>query len=241
MLNRIRDRFGTAGLVVSIMALVLALGGGAFAASGGLNAKQKKQVKKIAKSFQGKGPTGPAGPVGPAGAKGDQGLKGDQGIQGLRGGPGDPGTNGTFSTEPLPPSETLTGVWAGRFNTGEAKGVAAISYPIRVNPAPTSLVVPGPGLTSGVLYNVETGVPVALLATEAEVDAYCPGTASNPEANPGVLCIYRGIQQQNGSIEDEGPFASPDPTSGQPIPLQDTSTGTPGYANGTWAVTAAAE
>ena len=51
MFNRIRDRFGTAGLIVSIMALVLALAGGAFAAAG-LNSKQKSQVRAIASSSQ---------------------------------------------------------------------------------------------------------------------------------------------------------------------------------------------
>ena len=83
MFNRIRDRFGTAGLVVSIMALVFALAGGAFAASGGLNAKQKKQVKAIAKQFAGKpGAAGPAGPAGPAGGNGAAGGAGAAGANG---------------------------------------------------------------------------------------------------------------------------------------------------------------
>lgn len=85
MLNRIRDRFGTAGLVVSIMALVLALAGGAFAASGGLNAKQKKQVKAIAKSLVPTGPVGAAGPAGPAGANGAAGAAGANGKTVLSG------------------------------------------------------------------------------------------------------------------------------------------------------------
>ena len=92
MFNRIRDRFGTAGLVVSIMALVLALAGGAFAASGGLNAKQKKQVKAIAKGLV---PTGPVGPAGPAGANGQDGAAGGQGIQGIAGTDGKTVLSGT--------------------------------------------------------------------------------------------------------------------------------------------------
>jgi len=95
-MHALKDRFGTAGLVVAIVALVAALGGGAYAASGGLNAKQKKQVKQIAqteaKKFQG---TGPAGPAGPAGPKGDPGASGAAGKDGADGKNGTNGTNGT--------------------------------------------------------------------------------------------------------------------------------------------------
>jgi hypothetical protein len=76
MFNRIRERFGTAGLVVSIMALVLALAGGAYAAAG-LNGKQKKEVTKIAKKYAGKpGAPGATGPAGPAGTNGTAGTNG---------------------------------------------------------------------------------------------------------------------------------------------------------------------
>jgi len=99
MLHRFRDRFGTAGLVVAIVALVLALGGTALAAKGALTGKQKKEVEKIAKKYAGKpgapGATGPAGPAGAAGAKGDTGAKGDKGEKGDTGNPGTPGTPGT--------------------------------------------------------------------------------------------------------------------------------------------------
>jgi hypothetical protein len=97
MVSRLRDRLGTAGLIVAIVALVAALGGGAYAASG-LNGKQKKEVskaakkeskkfsKKFSKQFAKPGPAGAAGPAGP------------QGPQGLPGGPGQNGTNGTNGT-----------------------------------------------------------------------------------------------------------------------------------------------
>ena len=51
MLTRIHRKLGTAGFVISIVALVAALGGGAYAASGGLTGKQKKEVEKIAKKY----------------------------------------------------------------------------------------------------------------------------------------------------------------------------------------------
>src|SRR5882724_10277399 len=83
--KRFRDRLGAngPGLTVAVIALIFALAGGAFAASGVLTGKQKKEVEKIAKKFAGTpGATGPAGSQGSTGAKGD---KGDPGIQGPAG------------------------------------------------------------------------------------------------------------------------------------------------------------
>lgn len=104
MYQRFHDRFGTAGVVIAVIALVAALGGTAIAA-GGLTKAQEKQVTKIAKKYAGKngapGAAGPQGPAGSGGAKGDPGPKGDQGtpgtqgIQGIQGNPGTPGTAGT--------------------------------------------------------------------------------------------------------------------------------------------------
>jgi hypothetical protein len=98
MLSRLRNQFGTAGLTVGIVALVLAIGGTALAASGALTGKQKKEVTKIAKRYAGKpgapGATGPAGAAGPAGPKGDTGPKGDKGDTGSQGNPGTPGAAG---------------------------------------------------------------------------------------------------------------------------------------------------
>jgi hypothetical protein len=93
----IREPFGTAGLIVACVAMVLALTGAAFAA-GALTGKQKKEVEKIAKKFAGKpgapGATGPQGPAGPAGKDGGQGEKGAKGDTGSPGAPGTPGTPG---------------------------------------------------------------------------------------------------------------------------------------------------
>jgi hypothetical protein len=104
MLQRFRQRFGTAGLVVAILALVAALGGTALAASGALTGKQKKEVKKIAKKFAGKpgapgaaGPAGPQGPAGPAGAAGKDGAAGPEGPEGPEGAKGATGPTGVGS------------------------------------------------------------------------------------------------------------------------------------------------
>jgi len=95
MLRRIREPFGKAGLIVAVIALVAALVGGAYAASGGLTGKQKKEVKKIAKEFAGKdGAQGPAGQAGSQGPKGDTGAAGANGSNGKDGEKGEPGENG---------------------------------------------------------------------------------------------------------------------------------------------------
>ena len=102
MLHRFRDRFGTAGLVVAVLAMVIALAGTALAASGALTGKQKKEVEKIAKKYAGKpgapGATGPAGPQGSAGAKGDTGASGDAGAPGEKGETGEKGLKGANGT-----------------------------------------------------------------------------------------------------------------------------------------------
>jgi hypothetical protein len=83
--RRFHDRFGTAGVVLGVIALIAALGGTALAA-GGLTGQQEKQVKKIAKKYAGKrGPAGPQGPAGANGAQGEKGAKGDPGIAGPAG------------------------------------------------------------------------------------------------------------------------------------------------------------
>lgn len=92
MFSTLRTRFGIPG-VISVMALVFAMFGGAYAASnssgGGSATASKAKAKKGPRGPKGaKGDTGPAGPAGPQGPKGDPGAKGDPGS------PGSPGANG---------------------------------------------------------------------------------------------------------------------------------------------------
>jgi Collagen triple helix repeat (20 copies) len=257
MLNRIREPFGTAGLVVACVALIAALAGGAYAASGGLNAKQKKEVKKIAKQFAGvpgaPGATGPAGPVGPAGSagvkgdKGDPGEKGEKGDRGQRGEKGDPGENGTFSTGPLPSGETLTGV----YGAGSQNDVAAISFPIQVSPAPIALyqyAVAEVGFVVGEssenpeshelenniypLGKAQPGSQEEFEEAQREWKVACPGSSTNPEAAPGFLCIYR--DRGASSITPTAATAEVADQFGIEIPF---NTGG-GEVGGRWAVTA---
>lgn len=95
--RRLKEPFGTAGLTVAILALVVAMAGGAFAAGGGLSGKQKKEVEKIAKKVGGK--------PGPSGSNGAPGAKGDAGAAGANGTNGTNGANGTgVTSKPIPTS-----------------------------------------------------------------------------------------------------------------------------------------
>jgi len=203
MFSRVHQRLGTAGLIIAIVALVAALAGGAYAASGGLTGKQKKEVKKIAKAEAKKyAKRGPAGPAGPQGAKGDPGAKGDTGAQGPQGpagtqGPtGAAGPAGTFSTEPLPSGQTLTGAWG---TSGQGTSLVSISFPISVSPAPIALwefVVGTPKEAIGVKLEDGSASFFGNIANQSEAEeeweAACPGSAAEPKAASGFVCIYNG-------------------------------------------------
>jgi hypothetical protein len=89
------NRFGTAGVIVAVIALVVALSGSALAASGALTGKQKKEVEKIAKKYAGKpGAPGAAGTNGTNGSNGKDGAEGKQGSAGKDGKAGNDGVDG---------------------------------------------------------------------------------------------------------------------------------------------------
>lgn len=121
MLSRLQRQFGTAGLIIAVIALVAALTGGAIAATsngGGdaitLKAKKGKKAKKAKKGKRGprgkQGKPGPAGPAGPQGERGPAGPRGAAGADGKNGENGQDGENGndgesvTSTTEPPGPN-----------------------------------------------------------------------------------------------------------------------------------------
>jgi Collagen triple helix repeat (20 copies) len=166
------EPFGKAGLLVAILALVLATTGAAFAASG-LNGKQKKEVEKIAKKFAGKpGPAGPAGATGPAGPAGAAGKNGSNGAPGAPGEPGPKGEEGSPWTAggTLPAGATETGDWA----LSSSEEPLPISFPIPLEE----------GLEASHVFYIKEGQAGLEHGTE------CPGTPAEPKAAEGDLCIY---------------------------------------------------
>jgi hypothetical protein len=278
-IRSITEPYGKAGLLVAILALVLATTGAAFAAAG-LNSKQKKEVTKIAKKYAGKngapGATGPAGTNGTNGTNGKDGAPGAPGVGGksvvvgsasgaecpestpaggatvevegepstqeaiCNGKEGSPWTDGGT----LPPGATETGVFADSFPaniSGTDSGGDSFEAPV------------GGQLKLPIPFTIPLSSPIEFLNThvvtkeqqETEtVPAQCDsdddgvGSAADPQADPGNLCVFIGQAAENLSF---GPLAL-NPAGG----LGASKTGayllanTEGAGNlvGTWAVTA---
>jgi Collagen triple helix repeat (20 copies) len=119
MLSRLRNKVGTAGLIVAVVALVAAVGGSAIAANQATDSAKKRnhkaktnkkkkqkgltvaQVRRIAKQearkFANSNPGAP-GLQGPQGLPGSNGSDGSNGANGSDGSDGAPGANGKSVT-----------------------------------------------------------------------------------------------------------------------------------------------
>ena len=155
MIPRIREQLGPAGFVIAIVALVAALGGGAYAASGGSSDGKATASAdgKATASAKGKpgprgktgktgktGPAGPAGPAGLAGAAGPAGPKGDPGAKGDSGTPGSPGAPGK--------GVVLTEITTAGLE-GECVGVGGTRVEVEGTPASKKYVCNGKDGASG--------------------------------------------------------------------------------------------
>jgi hypothetical protein len=237
MLSFMRNRFGIPG-VISVIALVFAMLGGAYAANKSESSGAKASASKGKRGPKGpKGATGPAGPQGLPGPTGPQGPAGAAGATGKEGAPGAPGP----LLESLPAGKTLMGNWGvgGSLGAEEGPGRALIqvSFQFPVSPAPT-------------VYYIQVGntfaakIPQAgavAFPTPEELEAACPGTAAAPKAAAGNLCIYATEEAEaNFTAIDFLPAGlaekiSRATTLGAVIPLRVQSE--LGYARGSWAVT----
>ena len=241
-IRSIREPFGTAGLIVACLALVLALTGAAFAAAG-LNGKQKKEVKAIAKQFAGKpgapGAQGPAGPAGPAGAKGDtgatgpegkEGPKGLQGSQGPKGEKGEAGEDGeTGFTATLPSGETETGTWSAELpaSAGGIEVHVPISFLIPVSEGKEG---------SSKFFTAEQ-------VTNEEFSNGCNWERSadaKPESTvPGNLCVFEDFGEGAEFQFFRGPgdeFAGGYAPAGSYFVMERGASAGQTYSVGTWAV-----
>jgi hypothetical protein len=274
MLTRIHNKLGTAGLVVAIVALVAAMGGAAFAASK-LNSTQKKEVEKIAKREAKKFP-GPTGPAGPQGAKGDPGAAGAAGTAGATGPTGATGATGpTGKTGPTGPTgptgvtgvtgeagmcsagspsctlssgATLTGAWAAS-DSKNNDSMAAISFPVRVSPAPTTvyeynffgiatvgwILENGSAKLIGPWQLNEIEGPEEAEEDEEAFRAVCPGTPDAPKAVAGYFCIYTKRSNSTNNASEAGSLIEAADEFGVVLTFKFNSESL--YASGSWAVT----
>ncbi len=203
-IRAVREPFGTAGLIVAIVALVFAMLGGAYAATAGSSHKKKTKVVK-----------GPRGPRGLTGAEGPPGPAGADGKNGSAGAPGKNGTSVISEAEPkgancaeggtkiigasttyacngqpwtaggtLPKERTETGTWSvsGRFKESGDPVLIPISFPIPLAAA----------LDESHVHFIPSPTIAELGAGEfPKGGAACKeSTVQNPKAAPGNLCVF---------------------------------------------------
>jgi hypothetical protein len=234
MLDRIHRKLGTAGFIISIVALLAALGGGAYAASGGLSGKEKREVQKIAKRYATAGATGAAGAAGPSGkngARGAEGLSGEDGVgittaaasaaECPSGGVKVTSANGatkvcngtTGFTEFLPTGKTETGTFAiPKIEITEAQ-VAEEIESVSLTSAPISFAIP----LEAPLGPSEVHFVSTEEQEESSAPSQCPGSVETPLAEEGNLCLYQGgtlIQEANAEGEEEARVAKIFPATG---------------------------
>lgn len=205
LFSKIHERLGTAGFVLAIIALVMAMTGAAIAKLNGSEKKEvakivKKEVKKAIKKLPpgppgspgpagANGKDGAAGPAGPAGPQGPPGPQGVPGVKGAQGAPGQPWTpDGT-----LPPEATLTGAFGVTIGSEEGPLGKVFAAPISF---PIPLAAPLPA-TKVKVVPVGTTPPA-----ECENEDHA-GTAGpeNPEADSGFLCIYPNNKGASETVE----------------------------------------
>jgi hypothetical protein len=213
MFSTLRTRFGIPG-VISVMALVFAMFGGAYAASnssdGGkatASAKAKKGPRGPKGATGPAGPAGPQGPAGPAGAKGDTGSSGPPGqsVQGTSiasGGACGTGVTGVKYTLGATSTNVCNGKNGTNGTTGFTKTLpseatetgAWVFSPFKAEDTP-----PQEFILTAVSFPIplQAGIPAANVhiqpldfnGTEGED---CPGNVEDPKAKPGHLCLYLG-------------------------------------------------
>jgi hypothetical protein len=223
---------------IATLALVFAMGGGAYAAGRYVITSTRQISPKVLKSLKGAdgkngamgpagatGAAGPGGPAGPQGPGGPQGPAGATGPAGTNGTNGKNGTNGTTGfTEKLPSDKTETGAWA-LSPSAEGLALTAISF----------------------------NIPLAHELSEAQVHfvaetpiTECPGTAARPTALPGNLCVYQGegfLSLFHLKFESINTYSNGGPGAGTAgaflyFEAEAVEPGEPRIGNGSWAVTA---
>jgi Collagen triple helix repeat (20 copies) len=216
MLSAIRKRMHlTPSGVIATLALVFAMTGGAYAANKYLITSTKQISPKVLKALKGakgangaaglagvagvQGPAGTAGAGGKEGSPGKAGEKGEKGTTGEKGEKGTTGEKGTAGEEgiegspwtasgTLPKGKTETGEWSYSNENKEGTPIlASVSFPI---PLAAELAASHVHFINGSGKEVHEGIGVAPTECGSPV-----GTAAEPKASPGNLCVYETYHQ----------------------------------------------
>jgi hypothetical protein len=192
MFKMIRSRLTYTNLAVTL-ALFFAISGGAMAAGHYLITSTKQISPKVLKALKGvPGPSGAAGVAGtagaqgPAGAKGETGTAGPQGPQGPTGPQGPAGTTGFVKT--LPSGETLKGEWGSLQSINYEHSVGgpllltnSVSFAFPLKEAPVAHYIDAKGAEVNA-------------SGEEVVSTQCLGSAAEPKAANGSLCVYASVE-----------------------------------------------
>ena len=212
-LEAAHEKLGSAGFVISIIALCLALTGGAIAANGtgGGNATASAKAKK-----------GPRGPKGPKGAKGDTGAPGTPGTNGTNGKDGAPGQNGApgapgknvvvvgnATAEECPSGGKLYEVEGSGVKNKVCNGTTGFTETLPEGETETGTWTPPELIIEGeVLVPISFPIPLenapTAVVVEPEEDKSSEGCPSEvdsegalstglPTADSGTLCIYVNV------------------------------------------------
>jgi hypothetical protein len=228
MLERLR-RTLTFANVTSVIALVFAMGGGAYAvtsnsvAGGVIYACYQKKTGSLRVVF-GKQKCKKSEKAIAWNRKGPEGMTGATGAPGQQGPSGAPGP----FVNTLPSGQTIRGSYdvGGRSTAAGTVLESEITFPFPLSAAPTVNYIPVGGPTP----------------------AGCSGDVTNPGAAPGNLCIFAGYSFNTAAHTTYDPvtgsnFGSPKAASRFGVTLSVTSGGSGGpnmvaEETGTWATTA---
>ena len=221
MFSTLRNRFGIPG-VISVIALVFAMFGGAYAASNSSSGGKATASAKAKKGPRGpKGPKGDIGPAGPIGLTGPAGANGKDGTNGTNGGNGAGATTESFGGEAhgckeggvvVKSASPEVAVCNGKKGTQGLPGPTCVNGECLLPSGATETgtwAVRGKGLEqvmtaiSFPLGLTETPQPIFVTQAEAHGTSgppICPGTYEEPKSDPAaeeigepVLCLYERL------------------------------------------------
>ncbi len=196
MFSTLRTRFGIPG-VISVIALVFAMFGGAYAASsssGGGKATASAKAKKGPRGPKGAtGPAGPAGPVGPQGSAGSNGKDGSNGANGSNGATGPTGPQGvagaTGATGPIGPTGPEGSGGSGGFAATLPSGKTETGAWWLKGEGVTSELVVSP-ISFAIPLTAADAASISVQVWTAANHGVCGGTPANPTAPAGDICFY---------------------------------------------------
>lgn len=227
MFQKVRKHL-TPSTAIAFLALVFALTGGAFAATGhggGSGSKATASTalataaKSKAKSKTKAGPRGPAGPKGATGATGPAGATGLAGATGPAGptgpaGTGTPGTQGPQGPQGEKGEKGEQGIQGEPGEPAQGGGYPETLPPEKTETgtwaSPFENSVTELNGISPISFTIPLKAPIAegharYITTEEQKNktapAVCPGTVEAPKAKEGFLCLYQGGTINSGGGE----------------------------------------